>query len=79
MPIQQKTKRLTKDDYKKIIPIDCEQVKCSRLTPSPMNTGSGTPRTVPRRSKNGTLSKFNFYARYLISREREKLMKLEHI
>ena len=27
MPIQQKTKRLTKDDYKKIIPIDCEQVK----------------------------------------------------
>ncbi len=27
MPIQQKTKRLTKDDYKKIIPRDCEQVK----------------------------------------------------
>ena len=27
MPIQQKTKCLTEDDYKKIIPIDCEQVQ----------------------------------------------------
>ena len=26
MPIQQKTKHLTEDDYKKIIPIDCESV-----------------------------------------------------
>ena len=27
MPIQQKTKCLTEDDYKKIIPRDCEQVQ----------------------------------------------------
>ena len=27
MPIQQKTKRLTQDDYKKIVSIDCELVR----------------------------------------------------